>query len=172
MTATDGATLSAVDYNKYVRDNFLETAPANASTVGSYFVCDGVNSIVERRCAEASVLDVIQTTTSTSYTNLSTSGPAVTVTTGTRAIVWITLSLWNSLSNMSSYASHEISGASGSIAATDQYCFRRQGVQVTRGTCAFVHTALTPGSNTFTMKYRVAGGTGNFDDRTITVMPF
>jgi hypothetical protein len=31
--------------------------------------------------------------------------------------------------------------------------------------------ALTPGSNTFTMKYRVSSGTGTFADRRISVMP-
>jgi hypothetical protein len=34
-----------------------------------------------------------------------------------------------------------------------------------------LHTDLTPGSNTFTAKYRVASGTGTFLSRRIVVFP-
>jgi hypothetical protein len=33
-------------------------------------------------------------------------------------------------------------------------------------------SSLTPGSNTFTMKYRVTAGTGTFLARQIAVIPF
>ena len=58
-----------------------------------------------------------ETTTSSSYTDLTTSGPAVTLTTGTKALVIITAQLVNN-SNNKSYASYAVSGSS-TIAASD-----------------------------------------------------
>jgi hypothetical protein len=48
MTAVANSTFTAAQFNQYVRDNLNETAPAKATSAGSYFVADGVNSIAER----------------------------------------------------------------------------------------------------------------------------
>jgi len=113
-----------------------------------------------------------QTTTSTSYTDLATSGPAVTVTTGTKALVIITSEIVNSNGGAYSNMSYAVSGAT-TISALDTISLMfRQDSDTTiryRASAASVVT-LTAGSNTFTAKYRVSSGTGTFQDRTIFVI--
>lgn len=171
MTATTNQTLTAAQWNAQVRDNLLETMPAKATVDGSYFLANGANSLVQRKSAEAT-LTGLQTTTSTTYTDLTTAGPAVTATTGTRALVWITALMSNTSANAFTHASFAVSGAT-TTAANDQWSIRSNGLHATgyfRCTSATV-IPLTAGSNTFTMKYRVGSGTGRFDHRHIIVMP-
>lgn len=171
LTATVGAVLTAAQWNATVRDNLLETAVAKATTAGGYFVATGVNALAERQIGTAEDL-APQSTTSTSYTTLN-SGPSVTVTTGTRALVWYSLRSWNNTAGQNAYTSIMISGATSAVAA-DTW-----GLFLTEPTSNYVwsmgrhyaFTSLTPGSNTFTMQHRVTGGTGNWDDRSILVMP-
>lgn len=172
LTAVDLASLSASEYNSSVRDNLLETeaAIATAAAAGSLFVGDGVNSIAQRR-VDSAFVSTSQSTTTTSYTNLATTGPSVTVTTGERALVFTCGMVNNNDGNWSSYISHEVTGAS-SISASDTWAFRRQGTRHPQGMSSHLHTELTPGSNTFTAKYRVAGSTGTFANRRIVVWPF
>jgi len=119
----------------------------------------------------ARVVGQAGTTTSTTYTATLTgsSGPAVSIRTGTKAIVTIHSQMSNTGANFS-IAAFAVSGAStipasdaSAIAPNDQPTGGRVG-----GT--FYVTGLTPGINTFTMRYRVTGGTGSFNDRHITVV--
>lgn len=114
-----------------------------------------------------------ESTTSTSFTDLSTAGPAVTVTTGTRALVLWGSRIFNNTSGQDSFTSVEISGAS-SVAASLDYsaALRATGTSTPRANFnrAWLFTGLTAGSNTFTMKYRVGGGTGTFEARNIIVV--
>lgn len=112
-----------------------------------------------------------QTTTSTSYTDLSTSGPAVTVTTGTTAIVIISSKMSNNNNYPDTFMGFAVSGASSISAADARAALHKSGNWGggTRTACVVVDN-LTPGSNTFTAKYRVASDTGTFADRTITVL--
>jgi hypothetical protein len=176
MTAVANTPFTAAQFNTHVRDNLLETAPGKATagvTTGSHIVKSGTNQIAFRTASSASV-NTQQSTSSTSYTNLSTNGPAVTVTTGTRALVIINCSLLNNSSN-SSFASFAVTGAT-SISAVDDYAIRHRDGTGTSGeeqmSRAHFFTSLTAGSNTFTMKYRVIAGTGSFDNREIIVIPF
>ena len=113
-----------------------------------------------------------QTTTSTSYTDLATVGPSVTLTTGTKALVIISTYIQTAASNRDSYASWDVSGAS-TVAASDTWAIlvwgSNSGVQISASRAHLI-TGLTAGSNTFTMKYRVSVGTGSFSQRTITVL--
>lgn len=176
MTAVANTPFTAAQFNTHVRDNLLETSPAKATagvTNGALLVKAATNSVAFRTPSTASV-NVQQSTTSSSYTNLSTSGPAVTVTTGTRALVIINCSLQNTSTN-SSFASFDVTGAS-SISAVDDYAIRHRDGTGSNGEeqmgRAHLFTGLTAGTNTFTMKYRVIGGTGRFDNREIIVIPF
>ena len=178
MTAVANSVFTAAQFNQFVRDNLNETAPALATAAGGYFVADGVNSIVERRISGAIDIDVGGITTSTTYTNLdapSAVGPSVTLTTGTQALVFIHTQCQNSGAG-SARASVDVSGAT-TIASADNRSIATFG-SADNGLGASTWTwytgglALTPGSNTFTMKYRVSSGTGTFDDRRIAVMPF
>jgi hypothetical protein len=119
-------------------------------------------------------VDTSQTTTSTSYTDLTTSGPAVTLTTGTSALVIVGARISIAALSSSCYMSYAVSGSS-TVSATDGRSVNstspggehESGKQMSY---ASVITGLTAGSNTFTAKYRVSGNTGTFSERQIIVM--
>lgn len=176
MTAVANDIFTAAQFNTHIRDNLLETAPAKAANAGGYFVTSGTNSIVER-VVGANEVDTSETTTSTSFTDLATAGPAVTVTTGTKALVIITANLTNNTASAYSIVGLSISGAS-SVSASDANAlsFRQSatggGPQDPQVTWSKIYTGLTAGSNTFTTKYRVTAGTGTFQRRRLSVIPF
>ncbi len=166
--------VTAAIQNAHIRDNFNETAPGIASAAGRLIVTDAINSIAERIPTTDTVLGAEETTTSTSYTDLSTAGPAVTVTTGTAALVALYARMRNGTATRISYASIVVSGAS-TVAVSDNLSI------------AFLSTAaddlahfggvylldgLTAGSNTFTMKYKANAGTAKFAFRRLSVTPF
>lgn len=174
MTAVANSVFTAAQFNTYVRDNLNETAPAKASAAGQIFVATAANAIAARTPSTAGGPGAGETTTSTSYTDLTTSGPAVTVTTGTSALVIIAARMTNTTSGSECAASYEVSGATTS-AASDARALAfnaSSGSPNLRASAAYLHTGLTAGSNTFTMKYRVSAGTGTFTYRNITVIPF
>ena len=112
-----------------------------------------------------------QTTSSTSYTDLATAGPAVTLTTGTKALVVVSCGLYNSAAN-STCMGFAVSGAT-TIAAADASAIEiggSNGTVFVAASRALLLTTLTAGSNVFTSKYRVSGGTGNFYNRAIVVI--
>lgn len=115
-----------------------------------------------------------QTTTSTTYTDLTTSGPAVTVTTGTKALVIINYFGYNQTNSAYNYTSYAVSGAT-TIAASDTVAAIFRQPSNTNEQAHRISTAsrptLTAGSNTFTMKYRMSSAvTGYFGDREIIVI--
>jgi len=115
-----------------------------------------------------------QQTNSTSYTDLTTSGPAVTVTTGTKALVIITGQIQPLAVDQFALMSYAVSGTT-TIAANDKFAIALRGSgtngqNVVRASSAFLIKNLTAGSNTFTAKYRVVAGTGEFFNRQITVI--
>lgn len=171
-TLTDGQILTGA-HLQLVRDNFAETAAAKASTAGSIFAATGANALAERT-PDVGFTSTSQTTTSTSYTDLATVGPAVTVTTGPKALILIHCRLSNSTAGQNSWASWATTGAS-SLSASDNYAISYDS-PVTSSTAyvgiAVLDPNLTPGSNTFTMKFRVSGGTGTFGTRRISVLAF
>lgn len=115
-----------------------------------------------------------QTTSSASMTDLGTVGPAVTVTTGAKALVIVTMDSFNGTANVSNYMGYAVSGATTIAAALANAARSNTGAGVTveqTWSAVLPTAALTPGSNTFTAKYAVAGGTGTFQNRTITVIP-
>ena len=115
-----------------------------------------------------------EATTSTTFTDLTTAGPAVTVTTGTSVLIIPTADLYNSADGNYGLMSYAVSGAT-TIAAdahTNLLIFTSPGAgKDAQVSAAYIHSGLTPGSNTFTAKYRVNAGTGNFLRRGITIIP-
>ncbi len=167
--------VTAALLNQQLRDNMNETAPGKATATGRYFVTTGANSIVERLPTQDSVA-TSETTTSTSYTDLSTAGPAVTVTTGTSALVFASAQLWNPALNAVAFMGVAVSGDS-TVAAADA-----TSLQIDKSTAdtiapsmtrPILFTGLTAGSNTFTCKYRTNNGANaaNFKNRNIIVLP-
>jgi hypothetical protein len=169
-----GSPFTAATFNQQVRDNLLATAAANASWVSSWFPASGPNTIVERYPAQASDPGS-STTTSTSYVNLADGlNTAVTVGTSTAALVLIycNMSISASGTGLNGWMSYAVSGATTSAASDDRAMLRtltggeRFGISI-------YHTGLTPGSNTFTLKYRVTGAiTATYSVRRIAVIPF
>ncbi|MDK1473617.1 hypothetical protein QNO07_09315 [Streptomyces sp. 549] len=173
MTAVATSVFTAAQFNTFLRDNLVETAPAKAATAGSHFAVSDVNEIAERTSDTNADLGS-GTTTSTSYGNLdapAAAGPAVTVTTGPRALIVVHCTLSNS-GGGSSRMGYEISGATSSTPADNRGIgfFGLAGGTVVAGTTV-LHVGLTPGSNTFTSQYRVSSGTGTFSARRILVFP-
>lgn len=120
----------------------------------------------------AAVVSTTETTTSLTYTNLTTTGPSVTITTGTSVIVIISADIRNTVSTgNTAWVSIDVSGAT-TIAASDTNAFYASspggGFNIS-GARAVLITGLTPGSNIFTLKYRVDGQTWAFENRTIAV---
>lgn len=115
-----------------------------------------------------------ESTTSTSYVALTTA-LAVTVTTGTKALVSIGARMANgAAANTSAYMGFAISGAT-TVAASDQYAVGYQYFgssvnyqPVQNGT--FLVTGLTAGSNTFSTRYRSNGDSIAFTNRIISVV--
>jgi hypothetical protein len=167
-TAVLNETLSAATWNAQVRDNFLMTLPAILSNVSDYPVTTAANTLAARYATRGVVL-TSQSTASTSYTDLATPGPSVTITTGTRALVMVqTEAVINAVALHA--ASYEVSGAT-TVAASDSWAVTDSDAHNMTRTSCHLHEGLTAGSNTFKMKYRVTGGTGTWRYRIIMVMP-
>lgn len=104
-----------------------------------------------------------QTTTSTSYTDLATSGPAVTLTTGTSVLcIWGARYDDDTNAGADGYMSVAVSGATTTSASDSWAAYGNQGlggnIQLPIVT-SYKFTGLTAGSNTFTAKYKRSGGT-------------
>ena len=173
MTAVAGSVFTAAQFNINVRDNLNETSPAKATQVSSMFIGAGPNAIVER-LPDVNNVGTTETTTSTSYTDLATVGPTVTADTGTRAMVFIRCAMDNSGANNMTYMSWEVSGAS-TLPASENQALNIAGLSAgarVRISSVYLISSLTPGSNTFTAKYKVSAGTGTFLARQIAILPF
>jgi hypothetical protein len=117
-----------------------------------------------------------EATTSTSYTDLATSGPAVaslTLTNGQVCLVILSARMWNTLQDWS-FVSFAVSGATA-LAASDANAVQSHKEVNYRDTQtrATVFTATAAGAHTFTMKYKCgASGSAVFSDRRIIVKKF
>lgn len=174
MTAIAGGIVSAADFNLNVRDNLNLTEAALAQNLSGFFVTTGANAIAERIFTTATV-DTQETTASTSYTNLATVGPTVTVTSGTKAIVIQggRIGPVTTGATASVKMSWAISGAT-TRAAADDWTAGGVGMSVNGVLYTsrwYLATGLTAGSNTFQAKYAVSSGTGTFQFRSLHVLP-
>ena len=143
--------------------------PSGVQTIynGSVWVCvTQVGAVTDTTCS---------TTTTASFADPSTPGntnPTVTLVTGTSAIVDINSTLYNSTASAYTFVSFAVSGAT-TLAGSEANSYYYSAVS---GTSADQHTGrrliitgLTAGTNTFTMKYKVNVGTGQFNRRTLIV---
>jgi hypothetical protein len=125
--------------------------------------------------AQGASVNVQQNTASTAYTDLTTAGPAVTVTIGAsgRALVLLSADASNSIVGDVAAMAFAVSGAT-TRAAQDEGLWIRSATSANGhevGTFVWL-TGLTPGVNTFTAKYKAGiGGTATFNTRSIVVIP-
>jgi len=177
MTAIAGGIVAAADFNTYVRDNLNATEAALAANPGGFFVATGLHAIAER-VFTTNVVDAQETRASSTYGDMATVGPSVTVTTGTKAIVVQGGRIGDNNAasgNPSNKMSWAISGATTRAAADD---WAAGIVAVGNGNGPLIYTsrwyvatALTAGSNTFTAKYACSSGTMTAQYRSIHVLP-
>jgi hypothetical protein len=170
MTASPNSVFTAAQFNTFVRDNLLETAPAKVSAAGQVIVGTGANQIVARTPGYQITSGLDTTTSGTLGDLVGGAGPAVTVTTGTIAQVFLYADMFNS-STFKNFMGVGVTGAS-TIAASDANSISHADTQDIRPAGWVWLTGLTAGSNTFTAKYRVNGGTGSYSDRKILVIPY
>lgn len=173
MTAVAGSVFTAAQFNANIRDNLAETAPAKATTPGSYFTTSATNQITERVAATASV-NASEQTTATTLSDLPTLGPLVTVTTGAQAFVVFTAEITNNTASQAGRVGVDISGAT-TLAPDSNKVLRQESSgtgEFQRASVAYLQTGLTPGANTFKMMYSTVGAsTATFNSRNITVLP-
>lgn len=174
LTAVANAALTAAQWNASVRDNLNQTAAAKASGDNQVFVSTGVNALAARTPNIASVITGVETTTSTTYTSaLTTPGPALTITTGTAAMVWISAICRCGSVGVAAHTSYAVTGAS-SITASDDWCtyFMASTSNYSSRIGVAGMQNVTAGSNIFSMGYRSGtAGTSGFDARAIMVFP-
>jgi hypothetical protein len=172
-TWTTSEIVTASIMNTHVRDNLLETGPAKASTAGGFIIGTGTANTITERASAGAVADSLRSTTSTSYTDLPDGAHSTTVTTGTRALVYVGAYASNDTGGAESWISFAVSGATTLSAANSNGA----GMDfATADEAATISSAkrlvsLTAGSNTFTAKYRASAGTASFQYRNIWVLP-
>jgi|LakMenEpi13Sep09_1017268.scaffolds.fasta_scaffold00934_3 hypothetical protein len=113
----------------------------------------------------------VEGTSSGSFTDLATAGPAVTVTTGTKALIIISAQLRPTGSSAPTIG-YAVSGAT-TVSAGDSEVFSKNwgNDEYIFASYAVIKTGLTAGSNTFTLKYKNEGsGTADFRYRKISVV--
>jgi hypothetical protein len=123
---------------------------------------------------QSAVVNTLESTASTSYTNLTTSGPSVTVATGSKALVTITATIDSNgaVGGTQVYAGFDVSGASTVAAGDNEALNHRLGGSFVTQSGTFLITGLTGGNNVFTMKYKSGAGdvTARYQRRNITVV--
>ncbi len=138
---------------------------------------DATATYLAKAALTSAIVETLETTTSTAYTDLATVGPSVTVPVAASGRVLVTIGslLSNDTAGVASFMTVALSGANV-IAAADTVSrllnFRSasagQGIRASR---QFVISGLAAGSTTFTAKYRAASGTSSFDGRALIVIP-
>lgn len=172
-TFVSGNVLTAAQLN-ILSGDLNETAVAKASAGGQLFVSTAANALAVRTPANATVL-TSETTASTTFANLATVGPSVTVTTGTSALVIVSCEMSNNTIGGFAYSGHDITGSSGIPADSSRTVNCRAAATNTgiHASFALHQGSLIAGSSTFKMMYQIsAAGTGAFQNRTISVVPF
>lgn len=173
--------LTAAQLN-ILRDDLNETAPGKATAAGQYFVATAPNAIAARTAASASIA-AAEGVNTTSYTDLVTPGPAVTVTCGAAALVSVGCRMKVDSATNFAYMAFKVTGASTRGAADIESLHLRPGDNgggvepgnnyIGASRTSFV-TGLTAGSNVFTAQYRSSGAGINctFSDRVLFAVPF
>lgn len=174
-------------------DTINESTPGNGTTIGGVNIKSGAlntnNSVVTANITNAAVTPdklgtgagravilTSETTTSSSFTDLATPGPAVTVTIGANGLALVILACQCSNGTISDYAvmGFAASGAN-TIAASLQRALVNKAAAAADDKAmswSYLATGLSSGSTTFTAKYEiVTGGTATFVNRYISVIP-
>lgn len=148
----------------------------NKTIDGSQLVNSSVSASKLATSAASATIATSEGTTSATFTDLTTPGPAVTVTIGANGLALVTVSaeLFNNTLGDYAVMGFAVSGASTIAAAVASSLYNKADVANNswRGSYTTLVTGLTAGSTTFTAKYeRITGGTATFVNREISVVP-
>lgn len=200
-TATTGQNVTAAFWNAQIRDNFLETSAATVTTAGDIAFADAANSMGSRlgigaanshlvsdgsapvwRGIATDVDTGVSTGTPTIYASLadgvqwpgfSSNAVAVTITTGTLALVLFKAELSNDTAGSRTLLSYVVSGATTAPASdTRNINFESGAANDIAEFGGFDLATLTAGSNTFSLEGRVDGNTGTIRRPEIAVIAF
>lgn len=126
--------------------------------------------------AASNTVTASESTGSTSYANLSTTGPAVTVTIGENGLLLVgwSATINGTTSNAAAAMAPEITGTN-TVAASDSISIIQRNHadtdQTERWSGTHLYTGLNTGSTTVTAKYRASAGTPTFVNRTLWAVP-
>ena len=184
----EGEILTARDLNLYLRDNLLESEVTKCTTAGSHLTTNPAGQIIERKFAKDTV-EASESLTGNpgAISDCGTFGPSVTIETGTSALVLLSAKSttdWNGFGfdaiGVAVEHTHPITNFYSISTADYKQKINYYTVENTYSQHAyfFILTDLTPGINTFTMKY-VSGGdmgsdgpaTGTYSNRRLVVLP-
>jgi len=172
-TFSDGSVLTGAQMN-ILRDDLNVTPAGIATSVGSFFVGTGANSIKETQWSTSRV-NTAETTTSTTYVE-PTTAQQLTLTTSTLAIVLVTTTMQTSTVDGICFATFVVNGAS-TIAADDNLAQVVTSSTVNargRSTAFTILTSglgLVAGSNTFKLVCKVTAGTLTIRSRDMSILP-
>lgn len=174
-TWVTGDILPADELNTYLRDNLLELSPNKATTAGSIFVTNNTSEIAER-IVTSDYIAASESTSSTTYTDLSTIGPSVTVETSSQAFVFMYCHMYSNDDTNAVWMNFDVSGATTESATSrDSTALMLQASNGQRWGVSVLYQNMTPGMNTFTAKYRCSNNTGTvtatWSNRRIAVLP-
>lgn len=187
----EGEILTARDLNVYLRDNMLENEVMKAQTPGSRLSTDVHGSLVERtfaydvvNTAESKISNsMVQTGTysftySPGPTNLGEPGPQVSVETGTKALCFYSCTFkTNILAERNGWDDFVSAGVDCTTSPGNRLLFQssptprsnRMRFSITKGAsvsvsnmCVF--SGLTPGNNTFVMRYFLGSPEAIFEE--------
>jgi len=123
--------------------------------------------------SEEAYVGTLQSTTSTVYTNLTTVGPTcvVTLATARRVLIFLKAILYQTTTTQNRVLM-SVAGTGATVAAAgDAAAVIHNGSGQAESYAGIVYLDCAAGTTTFTAKYRVAGGTGQFQDRFMVVIP-
>lgn len=155
---------------------YLTTPTVPAATGATTYIPTGIQTIYNG-AAWVCVTGVgcltapSETTASTTYTDLATAGPSVTLSTGTTALVHLSGLITAGATSAVSLMSVAVSGATTIAAVDTRAVFTSSSsgsFQIAAGRTVVIG-GLTAGTNTFTIKYRVTASTGTFEARELFV---
>lgn len=153
------------------------TVAAGATTITNSVITDlrtlakvGVNNL--SLSPQANYVATGQTRNNAAFGDLATTGPAVTVTIGNNGLALV--SIYSGIApSGASYGGmgFDVSGANTISASDDMAIFVAGGAADGRIGASYLLTGLTPGSTTFTAKYK-SGASTTFTARRLAVIPF
>lgn len=145
---------------------------SNQVAVGDVMTASNINDI-ERRKPTAARVNTRETRAVSTYGDPATAGPAVTVTTGTSALVIEVAQMASGAAANFAKMSVAVSGATTLAASDSNFAGHSAGAVDIVCTRAVLVTGLTAGSNTFTLKYANSDNatTVAFERREIIVIP-